>query len=329
MTLEWFVDWVRRQSRQRLTTMGKRAGVAPYRRRDEWRFRTARGSDRTLEQVFAALQSTRRGQQWLRDEYETPMRLADSSRRLQAEREQALRDRIVAVCDFLPREFGYSAPFALPARIKDRVIVAYRHDHAARQVEISADEGSFPVHCEIRRLIDGVPGAYGPDSIADWELRMMRRWFGDDEILVDRDQILRRIATTLRKHADILRGEAWIDRENIDDRWSRQFSRKFGFSPAPRGTPGRLEIARERAAFLVAKHGFVLEFDSSTLSPHESEMWRKLRYRRGDTTVEIANTDIRVPDEWSVRVNGVVVSAAFEDWDQALAEALAEVSRRI
>ena len=330
MNFEWFAGHVSRLSRQVLTTMGKRAGVKPYRAKGEWRFRTTHGADRTLEQVYAALKQNPGGRQWLKDEYEYPMRAAEATRESQARHEQELRDQLLAVFDFLPREYGYSAAFDLPVRIKDRLILAFRNPRAARQVEISGDPFGYLAHCEIRRLIDDEPGAYGADSIADWELRMMQREGGDDAILLERDRIVRRIAQTLGGRADILRGEAWIDREDIDRTWSRNFSRKFGFPPAPRGTPDRLDTARERAEFLVRQYDFVLEFDSSTLSPHESEMWRTLRYRRGDSVVEIANTDIRIPGEWSVRVNGTtLISGDVADWDHAITAALAEVKRRI
>src|SRR5688572_17047642 len=68
MNVEWFRDHVARLSRQVLTTMGKPIGVKPYRRDGQWRFRTADGDDRTLEEVFAALQADPRGRQRLVDE---------------------------------------------------------------------------------------------------------------------------------------------------------------------------------------------------------------------------------------------------------------------
>jgi hypothetical protein len=335
MNFEWFTVYVAQMTRQTLTTMGKRAGVTPYRRGGAWHFRTASGEDRTLEQVFAALQANPQGQQWVRDVYEGRQRAAEAQRLAEVNRRQELQDEISAAFDFLSREFEYSPPFPITVRLNNIVVLGYRNLRAARQVEISGHADSYVAHCEIRRLVDGAPGAYNADSIADWELRMMRRWFGDDESLFERGASLRRIEKTLRSRgADIIRGEAWIDRQEIDRKYDRQFEQKFGPPPSSSGSSQHpLDIARDRAEFLVTQHGFVLDFDSGALSPHEWELWQKLRYRRGDTTVEICQGDIRDHTNWEVRVNGATVSGGAadwdNDWDRALADALAEVTRRI
>ena len=325
MDFNWFREHVSRLTRQTLTTMGKHIGVKPYRRKGQWCFRTSSGDDRTLQEVFAALQANPRGRQWLEDAYSYPIRSAEAQRQRDEEHQQAKQAELVAAFDFLTREFDYSPPFLLPVRVGEVVIVAFRHERAARQVEIS--KSGYQTHCEIRRLINGVPGEYKADSIADWELRMMRRWFGDDKILVDGDLILQRAVKTLRAAATILRGEEWIDRARIDRKYQREFVGKFG-GPFPTG-PGLLDIARERASFLVKDHGFVLEFDSSTRSPHEHEMWERLRYRRGDSTIELCNTDIRVPGEWVVKMNGATIIQTWDDFEKALTEGLAEVARRL
>ena len=69
-----------------------------------------------------------------------------------------------------------------------------------------------------------------------------------------------------------------------------------------------------------------LEFDSGALSPHETQMWRELVYRRGPTTIRIVNTDIRVPHEWSVELNDRRVSELQGDFDAWLVNALRELS---
>ena len=228
---------------------------------------------------------------------------------------------------FLEEELGYAAPVLVPARVEDRIIVAYRSEQAQRQVEISGVPSGYWVHCEIRRLVEGEADAYRRGSIADWELRLMEG--SNDANLFERGAILDRIAGTLRANPAILRGESWIDRQEIDRAAAGSFHRRFGFRPAPAGTPGRLDVARERAAFLVRDFGVALEFDSGNLSPHESEMWLRLRYRRGETTVDIVNSDIRVQDEWAVRVNDTAIPVSFENWDAGLEAALAAVRRQI
>ena len=341
MNFEWFTGYVAQMTRQSLTTMGKRAGVTPYRRGAAWHFRTAGGEDRTLEQVFAGLQANPQGRQanpqgrqWIRDVYEGRQRAAEAQPLDEVNRTQELQDEITAAFDFLCREFDYSEPFPIPVRLNNVVVLGYRNLRAARHVEISGHSDSYVAHCEIRRLVNGAPGDYTADSIADWELRMMRRRFGDDEALFERGAILQRIEKTLRSRgADIIRGEAWIDRQDIDSKYDRQFERKFGPPPSSSGSQHPLDIARDRAEFLVTQHGFVLDFDSGALSPHEWELWQKLGYRRGDMTVEICHGDIRDHADWEVRVNGASVSGGAadwdKDWDRALADALAEVTRRI
>ena len=255
---------------------------------------------------------------------------------MEPNRKRELYNEIALAFDFLTREFGYSPPFPVPVRMTNVVVVGYRNLRAARQVEISGRADSYVAHGEIRRLIDGTPGPYGSDSIGEHELRMMRRWFGEDEALFERAENLRRIEKTLRaRHANIIRGEAWIDRHQIDRKFDRDFVRKFGGPPPSQVVESKhpLDIARQRSAFLVTEHGFVLDFDSHALSPHEWDLSQRLVYRRRDTTVEICHGDVRCHDEWTVRVNGADVGGDYaawgEDWDSALADALAEVKRRV
>ena len=198
VSFEWFADYVTTMSRQTLTTMGKRVGITPHRRHGAWLFRDADGNDVTLEQVFRALQGNERGQQWLRDVYEAPIRWAEEHRQRQQALEQQLVTEIRATFDFLITAFGYSSSFQIPVRIEDRLILAYRNRRAHRQIEISGTPSGYWTHCEIRRLIDGNPGEYGPHSIAIWELRMMRAFFTNYDEPLDRGETLRDTAKLLR-----------------------------------------------------------------------------------------------------------------------------------
>jgi hypothetical protein len=91
-----------------------------------------------------------------------------------------------------------------------------------------------------------------------------------------------------------------------------------------------LYVPRRMARFLVEQHGFVLEFDSEALSPHEWEMWSTLRYRRGDTTVEIVNGDFRMPNEWTVKLNDEMIARDWTgDFEAGLRSALDEIARRL
>ena len=208
------------------------------------------------------------------------------------------------------------------------MILGYRHAGAGRQVEVSGDALSYGTHCEIRRLLNGEPGVYGPHSIAIWELRMVREPGQDIDESLERDDALRRNVALLQRHEDILLGTGWIDRDHIDKIVIRAWSRRLGIR-MDRNEPTMLDVARNHAAVLVKIHGFALEFDSGDLSPHESQMWRQLLYRRGATTIRIANTDIRVPHEWSVELNGHRVSELEGDFDAWLVRALHDVTARL
>ena len=245
------------------------------------------------------------------------------------ERERRLVTELTDTYHFLVSDYGYEPPFTIAARIPDRVILGYRNPQAGRQVEVSGDPEGYRTHCEIRRLLDGEPGEYGLHNIAVWELRMVREPGQDPDEPFERDAALRRNAALLRRHDDILRGSAWIERERIEEVLNREWFEKRGLSPPDCNAPTMLGIARRHADSLVSTHGFTLEFDSDARSPHEGQMWEELLYRRGDTTIRIVNTDIRVPREWSVQVNGRTVSELHGDFEEWLVEALNVVNIRI
>ncbi len=314
-------------SRQTLTTMGKRAGLKPFSRRGRWHFRDAAGEELDLTQVFQALEDSSAGQAWLRERYEYPIHSASAAEERTRQRERELVARLTDAYDFLVTDVGYEPPFPIVARVTDCVILGYRNPRAARQVEVSGNPEGYGTHCEIRRLVDGEPGEYGPHSIAVWELRMVREPGQDPDEPQDRDAALRRTATLLRRHEDILDGTGWIDRDRIERVVSGDWFVKLGFLPPGHDAPSMLDIARRHAALLVEAHGFALEFDSDALSPHETQMWRELRYRRGDTTIRIVNTDIRVQSEWSLQVNGRKVTELHGDFEEWVVEALHEVTR--
>ena len=329
ITLEWFTEVVSRMSRQTLTTMGKRAGFKPFSRRGRWRFRDAAGEELDLAQVFQALEDSSAGRAWLRERYEYPIRSARAAEERTRLRERELVARLTEAYDFLVTDNGYKPPFPIVAHVADCVILGYRNPRAARQVEVSGNPEGYGTHCEIRRLLDGEPGEYGPHSIAIWELRMVREPGQDPDEPQERDAALRRNTALLRRHEDILDGTGWIDRDHIERVVSGEWFGKLGIFPPGRDEPSMLDVARRHADLLVKAHGFTLEFDSDALSPHETQMWRELRYRRGDTTIRIVNSDIRVQLEWSLQMNGRSITELRGDFEEWLVEALNKVTRSI
>jgi len=69
---------------------------------------------------------------------------------------------------------------------------------------------------------------------------------------------------------------------------------------------------------LTEELGFSTTYDSSTLTPHERQMWETFRFQRGHTIVELSHTDIRVPLEWSLRIDGEVVAQTLDEIRPAL-----------
>lgn len=100
-------------------------------------------------------------------------------------------------------------------------LLVYRSEKAAKQLEISADDGYF--HCEIRRIIAGRPAGYedgtnciGFESLAVLEsngnYEHMDYFAGGSKGM---NGVLRTTAALFRRHAAWLAGDAWIDLERL------------------------------------------------------------------------------------------------------------------
>lgn len=249
----------------------------------------------------------------------------EEARLLERERRTAATHFLTQRFGFLCDEFGYAPPFEIPAQ-EDTYIIAFRNDAAGRQVEVSGRLSGDRFHCEIRRFVNGEPGGYDTDSISHADLERVREPSPAREAVYRSfEEDVNHYGALLRRHPDLLRGDAWIDQRDIKAVFARDILEKFGFPPDP-DPPGWLDEARPLANVLVDRHGFALVLDSDTLSPHEGELWSRLVYRRGDTTVEIVLDDFRL-DEWFVRLNGTTIHH-FTPWSTSeLLSALAAIER--
>jgi hypothetical protein len=310
----WFVEHLKAISRQRITTIAKPIGFTPHRRKGEWFFRDRVGRELELREAFDALMSEPETRARLEWDCSYPIRAEEEWRNRQLEERRSSLGKIVESCRFLTEELGYSEPFALPATLDDAWIMAYRNPHAARQVEVSGrSDDTF--HCEIRRLIDGAPGAYGAQSFGDWEIRAFREPEPDERGFVPSgDGALAQIVATLKRHTDLLTGDRWLERAQLDAAFEDGMRRR-GLLPEPgEPMPDRhpsIEDVTKRV--LTEELGFVITYDSTALTPHERQMWETFRFVRGESTVELQHTDIRVPDEWSLRVDGETVAQTLDD----------------
>ena len=104
-------------------------------------------------------------------------------------------------------------------------LLVYRNDKAAKQLEISADDGYF--HCEIRRIIEARPAAYedhansiGFESLAVLEsngnYEHLDYFAGGSHGMI---RVLESTAALFRRHAKWLAGDAWIDLERLRTMW--------------------------------------------------------------------------------------------------------------
>lgn len=123
---------------------------------------------------------------------------------------------------FLRTELGYTLTRAeVNEEYSGANLLVYRNDKAAKQLEISADEGYF--HCEIRRIIEGRPAAHedstnciGFESLAVLEsndnYEHLDYFAGGSQGM---NGVLETTAALFRRHAAWLAGDGWIDLERL------------------------------------------------------------------------------------------------------------------
>jgi|SRR5687767_14069660 len=80
----------------------------------------------------------------------------------------------------------------------------------------------------------------------------------------------------------------------------------------------RLEKIVDACRFLTGELGYCEPFELPATLTHERLMWEMFRFERGHTVVELSHTDIRVPSEWSLRIDGKVVAQTIDDVLSAL-----------
>jgi hypothetical protein len=314
----WFIQHLHSLSRQRINTLVRSSGLTVHRRKGEWVFRDSRGRELATEDAFDTLVNTAQSRERMEWDYAYAARAEQEWREWQQEERRSSVAKILKSCHFLTKELGYSQPFELPATLDDVWIVAYRNGDAERQIELSG-RPSESFHCEVRRMIDGVPGAYGDESFGDWEIRHFREPVSEDSGSVPAgDAALAQIVATLKRHRDLLTGEQWLNREALDAAFEDDMRRR-GLLPEPGAPPPSSTVEEETRRFLTEELGFVITYDSTALSPHEREMGETFRFQRGETTVELLHTDNRVPDEWSLLIDGEVVARTLDDIAPALA----------
>jgi hypothetical protein len=194
---------------------------------------------------------------------------------------------------FLVSEFGYAPSPPIVLRTADVEVRGYVNPKAGRQVEVSGSPIGYTIAGGIRRFVSGQPAPYDQRD----------HWISFHEIAEARHpQVVDRLshnlnpdywrgavaetAQLLRNNSDLLTGKGWIDHKPSD------------YSP--------LDEFRAAFAFLLER-GFVVTFDTDTLSPHEYLVLDTLRFEKGGHRVEIGAREYY--GDWAVEYDGKLVGA--------------------
>ena len=308
----WFFEHLKGLSRQSAKTLVKAIGLTPHQKGREWSFRDQHGQTVDLPDVFDSLMNNAKCRSMLESAFSYPRRTEEEWQQRKAEQRRASLALIAECCRFLTDDFGYSEPFEIPATIEGAWILGFRNERARRQIEVSGRDFDR-YHGEVRRLIDGTPGAYRVHSFGDWEIREFReRRQVNRRFVPEGVASLTQVVQTLKRHPDVLNGEAWLDRDELDAAFEAGMRRR-GLLPKPGSPPPPPTIEDQAKHILISELGFAITYDSSALTPHESQMWEEFVFRREDVTIDLQHTDIRVPDEWWLKVNGAVVAQGIDD----------------
>lgn len=233
------------------------------------------------------------------------------------------RDYLVGAFSFLVEELGYSPIGDISVATPEVEVLGWRNGVAGVQVELSGQPLGNTLVGVLRRLVDDEPIPYAARE--GWieldEISLVRRgghlpgwhapagWRG----------VVDAAADLLRGESDLLTGRGWISRAEVRGAWDEDFERRFGH--APEGSRGTSPLDRMRGIFdFLRELGYVLVFDSETLSPHEYLVMDQLRYQKGDRFISVQRVDWR-DDLWTVIRDGERVGGHHETPEAIAAQA--------
>ena len=205
----------------------------------------------------------------------------------------------------------------------DVVVRGYRNTPAGVQVEVSGHPPGVTFVGGVRRLKNGAPLPYGRDHFLSLtDVALVRNRQLEDRLSHNLNPrgwkgVVDFAAELLRNNPLLLTGQDWIARDSITGEWKRHFLQTFGFEPAD-DTDGRL-LGDFKAHFgFLSDRGYVLVYDSDTLTPHEYLVTQELRYESGSRSVKIQCVDFR-EGEWMVWCDDRPVGGAFHSTPQQIA----------
>lgn len=228
--------------------------------------------------------------------------------------ESCLRD-ILKTFSFLTENYPYSIlPTVPPENLKAKHWMVYRSENAQKQIEICADESWF--HCEIRRLIQGIPAKYSDrENCFGFEaLAILESQHNYDHMAhfvagkTGLKGVLKHTAQLFLRHSAFFTTDSWIDLKRVEQLRADEFERKFGMRPNPQLPTFWGELKKEATPLLIAK-GYTLITDSEELSPFDDRgMEHFLTFQDQRQTLHIAQLDWRDDyHQYFISINGKMV----------------------
>ena len=224
---------------------------------------------------------------------------------------------------FLVTDFGYADIGRVPVTTDDVVVRGYRNAQAGVQVEVSGHPPGETFVGGLRRLQSGAPLPYDRNHFLSLtDVALVRNRQLDDRLSHNLNPngwkgVVDAAAELLRNSPTLLNGQDWIAHDSIAGEWRRHFQRTFGFEPAGDTDGWPLREFKPHFAFLIDR-GYVLTYDTSTLTPHEYLVTKELRYESGPRIVTIRCVDFR-EDEWMVWCDDRPIGGVFHSAPQQIA----------
>jgi hypothetical protein len=220
---------------------------------------------------------------------------------------------------FLVDDFGYTALDPIPVTSPDVDVRGYVNDAARRRIEVSGSPLYNSLYGLIRQVSDGQPAPYSNrDSFLPfWHVALVRAPEQCDNINHNRagwQNAVDGVAQLLRTNPDLLDGTGWISRDAIREACRRH----MGFELIE---TGKLADVKRAFAFLLDL-GYMVAYDSDSLTPHEYNARPRLQYEKGTDTIVVERTGDWYQDAWTLEWNGEPWQGSFTSADLGIHGAL-------
>jgi hypothetical protein len=234
---------------------------------------------------------------------------------------------------FLVDEFGYTSIGRIPVTSDEVTVRGYVNQHAGRQVELSGHPPGVTFMGGIRKLRNGAPAPYDRDHFITFEdIAHVRLGELDDRLSHNLNPngwrgVVDTAVALLKGEPRLLTGDDWVSHSSIAAEWARHFRSNFGFVPSGNGEDWPLGEFKSRFAFL-ASQGYLITYDTTTLTPHEYAVGRALHYAAGSSTVKIRCIDFR-DNDWVVTCDDRPIGGVFKPSTETIAAVASHVAAEL